>query len=275
MTRSRRPSDRGTRPPATLIASVQRALRLLEAAAGHTLGAPPKVLAREAGLHLGTAYHLIRTLTYEGYLQRLDEGSYVLADQIGNLVAGSRRQAALARARPALAALRDQAHAAAYLCLYEDGEILIRAIVDSPAAPRTDLWVGLHDAGHATALGKSVLGSLEPAARRDYLARHPLADLTPHTITDPERLLRSLPGDESAGLALDREEYVSGTGCVAAAVGDQDVLGSVAISVPVGRLREVDRLAQGVLLLEVEDVGDAVEDEGIVNHFSSCLLSLM
>jgi DNA-binding IclR family transcriptional regulator len=242
MTRSRRPADRGSRPPATLIASVQRALRLLEAAASHTLGAPPKVLAREAGLHLGTAYHLIRTLTYEGYLQRLDEGSYVLADQIGNLVTGSRQQTALARARPALAMLRDRARAAAYLCLYEDGELVIRAIVDSPAAPRTDLWVGVHDAGHATALGKSVLGSLEPVDRRDYLARHPLADLTQHTITDPERLLRSLPRQESAGLAVDREEYAPGTGCLAAAIGDQTVLGSIAISMPVSRLGEVESL---------------------------------
>ena len=243
MTRSRRPVDRGSRPPATLITSVQRALRLLEAAAGHTLGAPPKVLAREAGLHLGTAYHLIRTLTYEGYLQRLDEGSYVIADQVGNLVSGSRQQAALARARPALTALRDSAHAAAYLCLYEDGEMAIRAIVDSPTAPRTDLWVGVHDAGHATALGKSVLASLDATDRRDYLARHRLADLTPHTITDPARLLRSLQAQEPAGLAVDREEYAPGTGCLAAAVGDESVVGSIAISMPVGRLSELEGLA--------------------------------
>jgi hypothetical protein len=48
--------------------------------------------------------------------------------------------------------------AAAYLCLYEEGEIVVRELVDGPS-PRVDPWVGFHDAGHATALGKSVLAS--------------------------------------------------------------------------------------------------------------------
>lgn len=112
MTRTNELADRNSGRPATLIASVQRALRLMEAAARHDSGAPAKVLAREAGLRLGTAYHLIRTLTYEGYLYRLDDGSYVLTPQIGILEKGSRQQAALERARIALAALRDEAHAA-------------------------------------------------------------------------------------------------------------------------------------------------------------------
>ncbi|MEV8154761.1 helix-turn-helix domain-containing protein, partial [Streptomyces fradiae] len=56
----------------TLIGSVQRALRLLEAVGAHADGAPAKQLARETGLPLATAYHLLRTLTHEGYLvQRL------------------------------------------------------------------------------------------------------------------------------------------------------------------------------------------------------------
>ncbi len=123
---------------------------------------------------------------------RLCDGSYVLGDRVASLLAHSRHQAALSRVRPALAALRDEVRAAAYLCLYEDGEIVVREIVDGPTTPRVDLWVGFHDAGHATALGKSVLASLDADARRDYLARHGLPDLTPRTITDPGRLLREL-----------------------------------------------------------------------------------
>ena len=43
----------------TLITSVQRALRLLEAVSAHENGAPAKKLARETGLPLATAYHLL------------------------------------------------------------------------------------------------------------------------------------------------------------------------------------------------------------------------
>src|SRR2546430_1734857 len=49
--------------PSTLISSVQRAMRVLEAVAGHETAVPAKVLAKEAGLPLGTTYHLLPTLT--------------------------------------------------------------------------------------------------------------------------------------------------------------------------------------------------------------------
>ncbi|KUJ67740.1 hypothetical protein ACZ90_25535 [Streptomyces albus subsp. albus] len=60
-----------------MIGSVQRALRLLEAVGAHRDGAPAKQLAREAGLPLPTAYHLLRTLTHEGYLRR-ENGVFLL-----------------------------------------------------------------------------------------------------------------------------------------------------------------------------------------------------
>jgi IclR family transcriptional regulator, acetate operon repressor len=66
----------------TLIQSVQRALRLLEVVAQHEGRAHAKELSRAAGLTLPTTYHLLRTLTHEGYLRRLDEGTYVLGDRL-------------------------------------------------------------------------------------------------------------------------------------------------------------------------------------------------
>lgn len=89
------PDERGTgpaagasRPPAvgtpTLITSVQRALRLLEAASSYPSGAPAKVLARVATIPLPTAYHLLRTLVHEGYLRR-ESGVFVLGDAVGRL----------------------------------------------------------------------------------------------------------------------------------------------------------------------------------------------
>jgi DNA-binding IclR family transcriptional regulator len=225
----------------TLIGSVQRALHIMEAVCNHPNGAPAKLLAREADVHLGTAYHLLRTLVYEGYLLRLGDGSYVLSDRVASLLLHSRVQLALSRVRPALAALRDEVRAAAYLCLYEDGEIVVREIVDGPTTPRVDLWVGFHDAGHATALGKSVLASLDPDTRRDYLARHGLPDLTPHTITDPSRLLRELEQDEADGVIMDHQEYALGTACAAAPIGDGSAVGAVALSMPVSRLRALEQ----------------------------------
>jgi IclR family acetate operon transcriptional repressor len=246
-----------SRRPSTLIASVQRALRLLEATSLHATGAPAKVLARDAGLPLGTAYHLLRTLAYEGYLRRLDDGGYVLGDRVDGLLVEGRFQTALARARPALMALRDVAGAAAYLARYADGEITVVEIVDGPKTPRADLWVGFQEAGHATALGKCVLASLDPPGRRDYLARHPLADLTPRTITHQDLLLHELETGPPGGFAFDREEYALGTACAAAPFADGSSVGAVGVSVRAERLPELERAAAPWLALTARRVARA------------------
>ncbi|ANP52552.1 DNA-binding IclR family transcriptional regulator [Streptomyces griseochromogenes] len=233
----------------TLITSVQRAFRLLEAVSAHENGAPAKQLARETGLPLATAYHLLRTLVHDGYLRKLGDGGFVLGDKVQTLHAAGRAQVLLSRVRPTLAALRDELAAATYLTFYEEGEIRVAEIVDGPRAPRVDLWVGFEDAGHATALGKSVLRELDEDSRRDYLSRHHLADLTPRTITSLPELLRRLDSPPLAPAVTDLEEYALGTVCVAVPVYRGDTLGSLGVSVPaerLARLQEIrDRLLAG------------------------------
>ncbi|MEV6833949.1 IclR family transcriptional regulator C-terminal domain-containing protein [Streptomyces sp. NPDC051133] len=216
----------------TLITSVQRALRLLEAVSAHENGAPAKQLARETELPLATAYHLLRTLVHDGYVRKLDDGGFVLGDKLQALQNAGRDQVLLSRVRPALAALRDELATPAYLTFYEEGEIRVAEIVDGPRAPRVDLWVGFEDAGHATALGKCVLRELDDDARRDYLARHHLPDLTPRTVTSLPELLRRLDSAPTDPAVTDLEEYALGTVCVAVPVHCGDILGSLGVSLP-------------------------------------------
>jgi DNA-binding IclR family transcriptional regulator len=204
----------GERSGPTLIQSVQRALRLLEVVAERDGRAHAKEIARAAGLPLPTTYHLLRTLAHEDYLQRLDDGSYVLGHRLDVVSSHGTAVRGVVRARPALEWLRDELRSCIYLARHVDGEIVIVEIVDGPKAPRIDLWVGVHDSAHATALGKSILGQLAPADREDYLARHPLHDLTPRTVVDRRRL--RLPSPDA--VAVDDEEYAVGVRCLAAPV---------------------------------------------------------
>ncbi|MFF5533657.1 IclR family transcriptional regulator [Streptomyces cinerochromogenes] len=219
----------------TLISSVQRAFRLLEAVSEHENGAPAKQLARETGLPLATAYHLLRTLVHDGYVRKLDDGGFVLGDRLKSLHTAGGAQTLLSRVRPTLNALRDELSSAAYLTFYEDGEIRVAEIVDSPRTPRVDLWVGFEDAGHATALGKTVLRELDEGARREYLSRHHLADLTPRTVTSVPELLRRIESPPLAPAVTDLEEYALGTVCVAVPVYRGNTVGSLGVSLPVER----------------------------------------
>jgi IclR family acetate operon transcriptional repressor len=218
----------------TLIQSVQRALRLMEAVAEHDGGARAKEIARGAGLPLATTYHLLRTCVHEGWLQRLDDGSYVVGHRMDVVRQHGAAARAVTQARPAMEWLRDELGGAVYLARYVGGEIVVADIVDSARAPRIELWVGIHDAAHATAIGKSVLGQLSRADREEYLRRHPLYDLTPHTVVDRRRL-RLPVGDE---LARDHGEYAIGVSCLAAPLGILDGVGALGVVVALSATRE-------------------------------------
>ncbi|ANS31946.1 transcriptional regulator (plasmid) [Rhodococcus opacus] len=227
----------------TMIQSVQRALRLLEAVGEDERPVSAKMLARRTGIALPTAYHLLRTLVHEGYLRRTSSG-YVLGEQVGTLQSSRGNRSVLNRARPALKSLRDEVGGAVYLALYQDGEIVLADIADSPSTHQVDLWVGVQEFGHATAFGKCVLASLDALSREDYLARHQLVDLTPYTLTDRRALTLGLAAQPR--YLTDREEFRIGTACIAVPIQTPHFVGALAMSERArrydGMLTRVDRL---------------------------------
>lgn len=222
----------GTEP--TLISSVQRALHLLDEVGGATGPLSAKVLAARADLPLPTVYHLLRTLVYEGYLERLD-GGYVLGTRFDVLTDRQLGQLVPTRARPILRGLHEALGMATYLAFFDpdEGEITVTDVIDSPRTPRVDLWVPMREGAHATALGKSILGVLPDEERNGWFAAHRLPDLTVHTVTD-EREMRSLLRPDE--IAVDREEYALGTACMAHPVQIGGMAGAVGVSFPARRL---------------------------------------
>jgi DNA-binding IclR family transcriptional regulator len=227
-------------PQPTLINSVVRALNLLDAVGTEPGPVTAKRLARMVDVPLPTAYHLLRTLLHEGYLDRVD-GGYVIGERVSSLAARRLSTDPGGRTHRILRALHDEVGAAAYLSVLDGGCIRLVDVADSVENPRTDMWVGFDDAAHATALGKAVLAALPDDVRQDYLSSHPLNDLTRHTQTSRRLLLEEL--DSSPELTRDREEYAVGTECIAVPVPSLTMTAAVAISVPSVRVAEVpDRL---------------------------------
>lgn len=212
----------------TLIQSVQRAFRLVEAIASRNDRATAKELARATGLNLSTTYHLLRTLTHEGYACRCDDGTYTLGHALTAMAGEPNLTSMLARVRPAMAGIRDELRAPVYLAHYSDGEISVVEISESNRATGIDLWVGLHESAHATALGKSILSVLGGEARRDYLARHPLHQLTRRTVTDRA----TLDAQVAVGgpVARDDGEYLPGVTCLAVPVVTSNHVAAVGVA---------------------------------------------
>lgn len=214
----------------TLIGSVQRALRLMEAVGTHRDGAPAKQLAREAGLPLPTAYHLLRTLTHEGYLRR-ENGVFLFGAAAERLGGG----AATPRPGVIVDSLAHWAHvigAPVYCALYKDGEIEMVAVADTPAAPAVHEWASFRETGHAHALGQCLLGQLDERAREDHLDRHPVRPLTRYSVRDRQALLCRLRAMKRTEPVVERQEYAMGTVCAAIPITVGSAVAAMAVSLP-------------------------------------------
>ncbi len=222
----------------TLIGSVQRALRLLEAAGSHSGGAPAKQLAREAGLPLPTAYHLLRTLTHEGYLRR-EGGVFVLGEAAGRLAAGGLQQKRRSIILDSLAHFRDAVGAPVYFAVYREGEIEVVGVSDTPGSPACEEWADFRQTGYAHAIGQCLLGQLDEDARRDYYDRHPVDAITPYTVRDLRSLENRIGALGRMQTVIERQEYALGTVCAAIPITAGDAVATMAISLP---LHHQDRL---------------------------------
>lgn len=215
----------------TLIGSVQRAMRLLEAVASREQGAPAKQLAREAGLALPTAYHLLRTLVHEGYLRR-DRGLFFLGEAAERLSSSGARQKRRSTVRDTLARWRDVIGAPVYYAVYRDGEIEVMCVADTPANPAVEEWADFRETGHAHAVGQCLLAQLDDKSRREHLDRYPVRALTPYTVRDEDRLLRRLERTGRMEPVIERQEYALGTVCAAIPVTVGSSAAVVAFSLP-------------------------------------------
>ncbi|UFR03421.1 helix-turn-helix domain-containing protein [Streptomyces sp. Go40/10] len=253
------PPATGT-PTSTLIGSVQRAMRLLESVAAHAYGAPAKQLARETGLALPTAYHLLRTLVHEGYLRR-EKGLFFLGEAAERLGRSGAQQKRRSTVTDMLAHWRDSIGVPVYYAMYRGGEIEVMCVSGSRQAPAVEEWADFRETGHAHAIGQCLLSQLDEDARRDHLARYPVRPLTPYTVRDNDALLRRLARTRRMEPVVERQEYAVGTVCAAVPITVGPTAATIALSLPA---HQADRLLPAAHRLQTE----------IGRHLGSLTLSI-
>ncbi|MCX5391906.1 helix-turn-helix domain-containing protein [Streptomyces sp. NBC_00094] len=227
---------------------MQRALRLLEAVSSHADGAPAKQLARETGLPLPTTYHLLRTLTHEGYLRR-EKGVFVLGDAAVRLAGGGAVQNRRIKIEDSLARWRDEIGVPVYFALYREGEIELVAVADTPSAPAVEEWADFRETAHAHAIGQCLLSQLDLKTRQDHLDRHPVEAITPYTVRNRRVLMERLGGLGRMEPLVERQEYALGTVCAAIPITAGSAAAAMAISLP---LHQEERLLPAVERLRTE-----------------------
>lgn len=205
--------------PSDLVRSVSRAFRILEEVGASCAPLTVKAIARRCHLNLSTAYHLVRTLTYEGYLVRTPSGCYVL----GVSVARRFRDLLSSFDQPpevheVLRHLSAMTRRTVYLGQFVSGRILVTDLVEGPESPYLeDLEVGLNVAAHATVVGKVLLAELSQARRTEYLTDQGMRRFTARTVVDLDSLDHELT-TLGNGPVLESGQFRDGVSCVGAVV---------------------------------------------------------
>lgn len=206
--------------PADLIRSVSRALRVLESVGATPRGLTVKQIARRCELTVATTYHLVRTLAYEGYLVRRDDGTYgvglEVSDRYRELVGAFRAPTSVSER------LRKAAHDTGYshyLGRFINGRVALTAVAEGPRSPYLeDLVPGFDDGAHATALGKALLATLRPDERIRYLRESGMRTYTRATFDNPDALEADIAAGERRGMHVELGQYRDGVGCAGMSV---------------------------------------------------------
>ena len=217
------------------VQSVERAFTLLECLASNGGTLSLSDLASTSGLPQATIHRVLKTLTLHGYVRR--EGkTYSLGP---NLIFLGRIASEMlgAWARPTLLRLAEEIGETANLAVLDADDVVYLAQVPSDRYfLRMFTQVGRRLAPHATAVGKVLLGQLEPA-KLDWIIKYRgLPEVTSRTISNEATLKQQLELIRMQGFAVDDGEHELGVRCVAVPITDAPRLMAVSISGPESRL---------------------------------------
>ena len=228
----------GTAPGGGL-STVRNAARLLKVFRSREADLGVSELARRLGLGKSTVHRMLTTLVAEGLIEQNPRtGGYRLGIVMFELGEAVRVHMDLhAAAGPVLGELRAQTGESSQVGVLDGHEVVYVDRLESTHSLRLFTETGRRVPVHCTSSGKVLLTYLPEARRHAVLRAAPMTALTPHTITDPERLAAELARVRRRGWAEAINEREIGVASIAAPVRDisGEVVAAISIGVPLAR----------------------------------------
>ncbi|MDR1827126.1 MAG: IclR family transcriptional regulator [Methylobacteriaceae bacterium] len=216
------------------VPAVLRTLNILEYLAARGDVSLSELVADMAWPRSST-FHILNTFVEAGYV-RNDGGRYRLSGKIhevSNMLISrfDLRPIAL----PFLRRLNTETGLGVNLGIISKGEAVYAVKIGSDKNALSTAWVGKPLSLMGSSLGKCLMAWREKDEILELLARNPLSQVAPRTITDVESYLVELEHVRREGIAEDIEESVPGVRCFGAPVfnGQKEVIGAVSCSASV------------------------------------------
>jgi len=232
--------------------SLDRALRLLNLFDDAHVHLTASDIAELLATTRATIYPTLHTLLAHRYLDRDDQGRYVLGMKL--VERSGEKLAHLDVRQIARGPLRELARrlgANAHLATLHGNEVLYLEREEGRPTVTLREVVGRRVSPHCTALGKSLLAFLPDEDRAQIVHSLDYVHHTPNTITNPEDLIAELDLVRKRGYALEIEEFHLGSACISAPIRGLNgrVIAAVSVSMATEDLlkRDLDERATSIL----------------------------
>ena len=215
-----------------------RTLSLFEAFFHHKAPMTLTQLAGAIGAPISSCHGLVRALSARGYLYTAEQPRSIYPTKrlldIAREIAD--HDPILANVGPILTDLRDTTGETVLLGRRQDDNVFYLEVIEGSHTVRYSARSGDIKPLHSSAIGKALLGRLEPATLNDTLARLEMAAYTPATIVDKTVLQADLQSGRERGTFITRGENVVDVMAIAiTAMVNGDVLG-LAVAGPFSRM---------------------------------------
>lgn len=231
-------------------ARVQTPLSLSELA--RALHAPPS-----------SCFNLIRALQARGYLYSVQTKRQLYPTrrlfEIAHAIAMG--EPWMARIEPVLAQLRDQTRETVILGKRQGTQVVYLCVLEGPQTIRYSSHAGALKPLHSSAIGKALLGSLDPAERAELVKQLPLERVTAATITDRNTLLANLDRSRTQGYFVTAGENVADVMAVAVPVRLGSEGYGIAVAGPMHRMERVLPEQASALVAACATITNMLESE--------------
>ncbi len=214
------------------IQSIGKGLTVLRSFSAEKPGFTLAELARETELSRAAVRRILLTLQTLGYVEARGR-TYVLRPRVMDLGYSLVSSVGLTGlVQPHLDELNREIRETCSVGVLDDGEVLYVARSESERLLSAVMGIGTRLSAGATAIGRVLLSGLDDEGVREHLRRHPVAESTPMSITDPEEVLEEVRRARAEGYCIANQELE--VGFRAAAVPIRDARGNVVAGLTVG-----------------------------------------
>ena len=248
----------GLKPSDSYVQSFARGLEVLRSFGA---GVPAQTLSEAAervGLTRAGARRILLTLQTLGYVEQ-DGRQFRLTPKVMELgFAYLSAQPWWHLAQPLMEELTQQLQQSTSAAVLDGDEIVYVLRVPMQKIMSINLGVGSRLPAHATSMGRVLLAGLAEEQREARVAAMALQPLTPRTITDPEKLLRTLSQVRRQGFALVNEELELGLMSLAVPIKDRAGRAVAAINVSSPARRQSAAELQKLALPALQSVAERI-----------------